>query len=403
MGGVSGMPGGGLARSREFPPARTRLVLNDFRFPELERDLAAVLRRRPRNGRLDEHPDDPNALFQAALAEVIRAIQATRPFGLLKQFIAYGSLLPTWDTHSKNPAHPLSDAELVKCVNFISGHMVTKFQGEVCEILARDPLENLVLRLQMDGQLAPGGRLAFGDSIRCRAARGLWRVKGPDALYFTASKGLIRIHAIAEIKSGYVSPRNLDKQSRRHLAALRRGLWLNDAWSEPARIRVDDPVLRVYIAPSSWLLSRRFHFEPTKTGRRLIMDERPLPPIAQPGPREAAAHVWILELAWSHDALRAAAFELAHGYMAEVGEALAAVGLARPDMPPADAGMNDFRHQLHVAIFRQQDAEPNKKRREKTIDLYNVFGFGWALGHNFRNKSGEVCIMYPEDLDEMAT
>ena len=87
--------------------------------------------------------------------------------------------------------------------------------------------------------------------------------------------------------------------------------------------------------------------------------------------------------------------------MAEVGEALAAEGLARKDMSPGDAGMNDLLHQLHIAIFRQQDVEPNKGCREKTINLYNVLGFGWALGHEFRDKDGDIAILYPEDLDPL--
>ena len=51
---------------------------------------------------------------------------------------------------------------------------------------------------------------------------------------------------------------------------------------------------------------------------------------------------WSVGLSWSHDALRAAAFNLTHGFMAEIGEALAsdpdyAPGV-RSDMTPADVG-----------------------------------------------------------------
>ena len=35
---------------------------------------------------------------------------------------------------------------------------------------------------------------------------------------------------------------------------------------------------------------------------------------------------WSVGLSWSHDALRAAAFNLTHGFMAEIGEVLAAYG-----------------------------------------------------------------------------
>jgi hypothetical protein len=115
-------------------------------------------------------------------------------------------------------------------------------------------------------------------------------------------------------------------------------------------------------------------------------------------------HCWhVVTLAWSYDALRAAAFCLVRGYMAEVGEALAKnpdpdVPL-RTDMSPQQAGPNDLLLQLHVAIARQADKERNANRRRKTIELYNVLSLGWALGHNHRDADGEPEMMYPEDLD----
>ena len=117
-----------------------------------------------------------------------------------------------------------------------------------------------------------------------------------------------------------------------------------------------------------------------------------------------AAHGWdVLTVAWSHDALRASAFCLAYGYMAEVGEALAREPdpdiQLRTDMAPAAAGPNDLLHQLPVAIFRQAEMEPDARRRKKTIELYNVLAFGWALGHDHRDSNGHPAMMYPEDLE----
>ena len=70
----------------------------------------------------------------------------------------------------------------------------------------------------------------------------------------------------------------------------------------------------------------------------------------------------------------------------------------RTDMSPQQAGSNDLLLQLHVAIARQADTEPNADRRRKTIELYNVLSFGWALGHNHRDADGKPVMMYPEDL-----
>ncbi len=387
-------------------PVRTRLALRDIGCVQLERDLAVALVGRWRNAQAEPTtpPPDANLLFRASLEEVIRAVQMMPRFALLKQFVVHGSLLPSWDTKSKNSQNPLRDDELLSCVNFITGHMVTKFQGALAEILAWQALDDLTVDLQAKGDLARGGSLVFGDAIRCRSPRGSGSVKGPDALYVRVPpNGMICIHSMAEIKSGYVPPARLDRQSGGHLAALRRGISIDGKSYESRQIDEDDRLLVVYVAPSSWLMSRRFHFEPTADGRRLVMDGQDLPPITTPSPPQVRERVCKLTLAWSHDALRAAAFQLTHGYMAEVGEALAAEGLARTDMSPGDAGMNDLLHQLHIAIFRQQEVEPNKERREKTIELYNVLGFGWALGHHFRDEDGDITMLYPEDLDRRHT
>ncbi len=87
--------------------------------------------------------------------------------------------------------------------------------------------------------------------------------------------------------------------------------------------------------------------------------------------------------------------------MAEVGEALASDTevTMRTDMTAAEAGRNDLLHELHVAIARQADAEPDRMRRDKTIELYNVLGFGWALGHGFRGADGRPRMMHVEDLE----
>ena len=391
----------GFARPDESP-VRTRLALRDIGCEQLERDLAAALVDRWRDTQAEPTtpPPDANLLFRASLEEVIRAVQMMRRFALLKQFIVHGSLLPSWDTKSKDSQNPLRDDELLNCVNFITGHMVTKFQGELAEILAWQPLKDLTVDLQAKDDLARGGCLVFGDAIRCRSSRGGGSVKGPDALYVTVSpNGMICIHSIAEVKSGYVRPARLDRQIGGHLAALRRGVSINGKWYESRQIGEDDRLLVVYVAPSPWPMSRRFHFEPGADGRLLVMDGQNLPPITPPLPSEVRDRVWKVTLAWSHEALRAAAFQLTHGYMAEVGEALAAAGLARTDMSPGDAGMNDLLHQLHIGIFRQQEVEPNKERRAKTIELYNVLGFGWALGHHFRDEDGDITMLYPEDLE----
>ena len=175
---------------------------------------------------------------------------------------------------------------------------------------------------------------------------------------------------------------------------------MDGVWREVERPWAQ-PVIRIYVRPSDWRLTRRFSVKKWKGGHRLIMQPQELPAgedrILKLGQRDR-----MIELAWSYDALRAAAFNLAHCYMAEVGEALAEepdleIPL-RTDMSPAQAGQNDLLLQLHVGIMRQLEAEPDHRRRNKTIELYNALGFGWALGHNHRGADGELEMMWPEDL-----
>jgi hypothetical protein len=218
------------------------------------------------------------------------------------------------------------------------------------------------------------------------------------------------IHAIIEVKSTYVSPRKVSAQFNRHLTALARGVKIGHEWFDTNQVqfgraggREARKVARIFVQPARWLLAREFHVEQTKNGgSRLVMEIQRLP-VTGDTCVEDEAHGWqVVTLAWSYDALRAAAFRLVRGYMAEVGQALAMIPdpdvPIRTDMSPEEAGPNDLLHQLHVAIARQAEVERCAERRMKTIELYNVLAFGWALGHGYRDVEGNPDMLYPNDL-----
>lgn len=227
-------------------------------------------------------------------------------------------------------------------------------------------------------------------------------------------KKRLRVHAIIEVKSMYVSPSSLEKQFKKHLAAVARGVKIGDEWFKTDLDRMGTAgrtgtkvVIRILVRSADWLLTRSFRFEPTGNGvRQLVMEDQQLP-LTDDKCAKDEKHCWyVVTIAWSYDALRAAALCLARGYMAEVGEALAKnpdpdVPL-RTDMSPQQAGPNDLLLQLHIAIVRQADTESDADRRKKTIELYNVLSFGWALGHNYRDAAGKPEMMYPEDLDRLS-
>lgn len=380
--------------------------------------LAEALRRALGDGTEVE----TNRRFGEALSGVIAGIRNHGRFDLLKRFVTHGSLLPPWDTHFQDTPRALDDDELANFVDFVTGHMVTKFQGCVAELLALAELERLVKGWKADGKVPLDATLLRGDRIRClprhRAStvgpRGATRrgLQGPDGIVATYEprKRLV-VHAVIEVKSGYVPPSKLHTQLAAHLGALRRGVRIGDEWCDPSLVVLDGDggrggacVARVIVQPARWLLPRHFRLDPTESGgRRPVMLHQQLPLTPSRWHRDEV-HGWdILTLAWSRDAIRAAAFCLANGYMAEVGEALAdAPGpdiALRTDMTPEEAGPNDLLHQLHVAVARQWECEPDDRRLKRTIELYNVLAFGWALGSGFRDEKGKPAMMYPEHLD----
>lgn len=401
-------------------PYQTQLLPEDVECAELACALRASL------GTLKSCTQEiVNERFREAMSDVIRGIQNHGRFDFLKRFIAQGSLLPSWESHFENTPHALNDHELATVVDFVSGHMVTKFQGRLAEILSAPGLGRMVTKLKSEGKTSEYATEVLGSEIRClpkhhkRKLR--WRcdaskgIQGPDGLIISVQpENRLVIHAIIEIKSTYVRPSKVAAQFNNHLTALARGVKIGDEWFDAnmvqmgsTRRREASAVARIFVQPARWTLTRRFHFEPTEnSGRRLVMQNQQLPVTCDSYAKDEA-HGWhVVTLAWSYDALRAAAFCLARRYMAEVGEALASnpdpdVPL-RKDMPPAEAGPNDLLHQLHVAIARQAEMEPDADRRKKTIELYNVLAFGWALGHNYRDADGMPDMMYPEDLDRLS-
>lgn len=390
----------------------TALGLDDLGCGPLARDVWTSLdRTRSCHGREEDPCPTPEQIFDAAMVNVIRGIEARQRFQILKRFIAHGSLLPSWDTMSANSADPLDDEELAACVDFISGHMVQKFQGRLAELLASAPLSDLVRTLRDSGRLPQNVTLVFGGVIRCagRSAKpqvdpcGRVGIQGPDALVFRPlSESEIEICLLAEIKSMYVSPGDLRRQCDGHIASVRRGVCLGGRWYSGAQIRTasSSGPTRVFVRPVAWKLTRNYRIEPDSRGiRQILMEDQELP--AESGQTEqTGSDAWSIRLAWSHDALRAAAFCLAHRYMRTIGTALAQdpETATRTDMSAEEAGENDFLAQLHVAIARQDDSEPDRVRRQKTIELYNVLGFGWALGHGYRDERGKPSMLYLDDL-----
>ena len=44
---------------------------------------------------------------------------------------------------------------------------------------------------------------------------------------------------------------------------------------------------------------------------------------------------------------------------------------------------------------------PTRREEQRAVALYDSYGFGCALGMNFRNKDGHREMVWPEDLNEI--
>ena len=66
-------------------------------------------------------------------------------------------------------------------------------------------------------------------------------------------------------------------------------------------------------------------------------------------------------------------------------------------MTPREAGVNAAKQALYYAISRCPDA----RSAQRAIALYNVYGFGYALGMNFRDSNRRRQMLWPEHLREL--
>jgi hypothetical protein len=109
---------------------------------------------------------------------------------------------------------------------------------------------------------------------------------------------------------------------------------------------------------------------------------------------------WRITLRWSKEAIEAAAYEMTFWYMEKAGEVIYSQGVPEEwsEMTPAEAGRNAAKMMLYYAILRAR----TPREEQRAIALYNNYGFGYALGMNFRNREGRREMLWPQDLDEIA-
>ena len=101
---------------------------------------------------------------------------------------------------------------------------------------------------------------------------------------------------------------------------------------------------------------------------------------------------WKVTLAWSQEALNAAAHHMTYWYMGQVGAHVFAgrplpKGLER--MTPENVGANQIKARLYVILLRYIST----RQMNKAVRLYNFYCFGYPLATEAKSEA-----LWPDDF-----
>jgi len=337
----------------------------------------------------------PLDVFQAGLAIAIGSIDGEARNTLFLRFLRDGPYQRPGRFLRRHAGACLSDAETVRVLRFICGHMISSFQGFLAECLGAGALTQWLREEKRVGTLPSEARLFLGDSVMAARPDGQAPAKAADAYVLTVPPdvgGVAQVHAVVEIKSYRPRAAAIREQLALHVSRARRGLIVGPRGLMRTGVR---RAYHVIVRPSDWRLPHSLDSERALTSRApdTEVPAEALDSIHRNGPGEVE-----VRLRWSREALASVAYSMTHWYMSKVGEAVWAE--ARPpwlEMSPGDAGRNAAKEMLYYAILRVR----TRHDWAKAVGLYNTFAFGYALGMSFRDRKGVRQMMWPEDLVEI--
>ena len=373
----------------------------------LGKDVKSALQVALSVGAVFANGHDALVIFRQALAASIRNIESHPRGRLFQEFLLKGPYEDVGEIPMALVGQRLSDADAAAAITFIYSHMVNCFKGAVTELLATKACLHLLRRLQQDGELPRNARLYVGDSVGIHRARGKGLLKGadlhilieehrPDAATSIAVAGMV------EVKSYLRSESRLREQLDQHLRRAKQGLRVSGVDYPAEKINVgygkDRRVVRIAVLPSDWKLPRSFRFEDSERGRMLHVDAGE-PPRKDDEITQIGHNEWRIALRWSKEALAEAAYEMTFWYLGKVGEIVYSKSVPKgwEEMTPPDAGRNAVKMMLYYAILRCRTI----REEQRAIALYNSYGYGYALGMNYKNAKGRREMLWPQDLDEI--
>jgi hypothetical protein len=357
--------------------------------PHLREDLHRALCDAVEAGAVFPCRTTPLAIFHSTVSEAIGS-HAER----LK------NLLEDCDVAGSERAGAANAEDYYWAVRFAVSRAVTAIQGSLAELLAVGPLVQLVGELKMARRIPGATQIWVGDSIMAPRSKGTALAKAADVhlLVTSSTRKRATLVGVAEVKSYRCSQKKVIRQLANHLSRASHTVVTQSSGRKHGRYsdRLVDRPLKISVIPSSWRLSRHFHFRSRGNRRALIVS--PPRPAASAIAIVNAPDQWKIVLRWSNEALADAAFEIFLWCLGRLGEE---VYSHRPspwsDMSPAEAGQNSVKMALYYAILHI--SEPTTLAQ--AIKLYNVLGFGYALGSNFRGSDGRPAMLWPQDLDEI--
>jgi len=368
-------------------------------------DVEESLRKALAGGAVFPAASDPLSVFRESLAESIRTIENNERSILFQRFLKEGPYEDSGGVPAEVVSARLSDDETAAAVRFIYYRVINYFQGCLAELLAAAPCVQLLKQLQRDGRVPLNARIYVGDAVAAGVLGKPGFAKGADMhiLAIDRSAGKIAsvvVAGVVEVKSYPLSQRNVLKQSDEHVRRTDLGLRIGEEVCAPEHIRVGyegkgTPV-RIAVVPASWTLPRTFRFD----DQSLIVD--PSVPLNKEARFvQKCDSEWRIIFRWSHEALAQVAYKMTFWYMGKVGEVIYRNGVPKEwsEMTPSEAGRNAIKMMLYYAILRCQ----TKWEHQRAVALYNTYGFGYALGMNFKNANRTREMLWPEDLREIST